>query len=39
MYINQELDKLFERWIAEFPQYKNKLYKDGIINEQEYERQ
>lgn len=36
---NQELDKLFERWIAEFPQYKNKLYKDGIINEQEYERQ
>lgn len=36
---NNEIDKLFERWVIEFPQYKGKLYKDGIVNEQEFEKQ
>lgn len=35
----EKLDSLFNKWIKNFPKYKGKIYRDGIVNEPEYERQ
>ena len=35
----EKLDSLFDKWIEDFPKYKGKFNRDGIINEHEYERQ
>ncbi len=35
----EELDQLFEQWVEEFPQYRGKFKKDGIIDEETFEAQ
>lgn len=34
-----KLDFLFDKWLADYPKYKGKFIKDGIVNENEYEQQ
>jgi len=35
----ERLNELFDRWIREFPEYKGKFIKDGIVDENEYNSQ
>ncbi len=35
----EQLNKLFDRWIEQFPKYKGKFIKDGIVDEKVYELQ